>query len=125
MFGYDAGWHEPEYNRAQGRPWRWMSEKANLWVRPIGRSVTLRLTGESPKRYFGVTPHVRVTIGDHDVAVFDPASDFEQSIVLPSDALTAAHGRVTIESSTFFVPSSAGAADRRHLALRIYGVTVE
>jgi hypothetical protein len=102
-----------------------MSEKANVWVRPIGRSVTLRLSGESPRRYFSVTPHVRVTIGDREIATFDPASDFDQSIVLPADALTAARGRVTIESSEFFVPSSAGSPDQRHLALRIYGVSVE
>jgi hypothetical protein len=125
MFGYDAGWHEPEYNQAQGRAWRWMSEKANLWVRPIGRSVTLRLSGESPRRYFSVTPHVRVTIAGHEITAFDPASDFDQSIVLPAGALTAARGLVTIESSEFFVPSSAGSADQRRLALRIYGVTVE
>jgi hypothetical protein len=125
MFGYDAGWQEPEYNQTLGRAWRWMSEKANLWVRPIGRAVTLRLSGESPRRYFSVTPHVRVTIGDREIAAFDPASDFDQSIVLPGDALAAAGGRVTIESSEFFVPSAAGSPDQRHLALRIYGVGVE
>src|SRR5207247_2110692 len=46
MFGYDRGWHEPEFNRAQGRAWRWTSESSDLWVRPIGRPVTLRVAGE-------------------------------------------------------------------------------
>jgi hypothetical protein len=125
MFGYDAGWQEPEYNLAQGRAWRWMSEKAMLWVRPIGRPVTLHLVGESPRRYFDAAPHVRVTIGSREIAAFDPFSDFDQAIPLPADALAAGGGRVTLESSKFFVPSAAGAADRRHLALRIYRVQVE
>jgi hypothetical protein len=125
MFGYDAGWQEPEYNQAQGRAWRWMSEKALVWVRPIGRQITLRLAGESPRRYFDAAPHVHVTVGNREIAAFDPSSDFDQMIALPADALAAADGRVTIESSKFFVPSAGGAADRRHLALRIYRVSVE
>jgi hypothetical protein len=125
MFGYDAGWQEPEYNQTQGRAWRWMSEKAALWVRPIGRPVTLHLSGESPRRYFDAAPHVRVTIGNREILAFDPSTDFDQAIALPADALAAANGRVTMESSKFFVPAAAGAADQRHLALRIYRVTVE
>jgi hypothetical protein len=125
MVGYDAGWHEPEYNLAQGRAWRWMSEKAFLWVRPIGRPVTLHLAGESPRRYFDAAPRVRVTIGDREIAAFDPSTDFDQAMTLPADLLAAAHGRVTVESSKFFVPSAAGAADQRHLALRIYRVSVD
>jgi hypothetical protein len=125
MFGYDTGWQEPEFNQTQGRAWRWMSEKAVLWVRPIGRAVTLHLSGESPRRYFDAAPHVRVTIGGREIAAFDPSSDFDQPIALPADALAAANGGVTIESSRFFVPSAAGAPDQRHLALRIYRVSVE
>ena len=37
----------------------------------------------------------------------------------------AVNGRVTLESSKFFVPKAAGAADQRHLALRIYRVGVD
>ena len=125
MFGYDAGWQEPEYSQTQGRAWRWMSERAALWVRPIGRPVTLHLSGESPRRYFDLAPHVRVTIGDQEISAFDLSTDFDQAIALPPDALAAAKGRVTLESSKFFVPSVTGAADRRHLALRIYRVSVE
>jgi hypothetical protein len=32
---------------------------------------------------------------------------------------------VVVESSKFFVPGAAGAADQRHLALRIYRVGVD
>ena len=47
MLAYDTGWYEPEFNRLEGS-WRWMSEKATLWVRPTGQPLTLRINGESP-----------------------------------------------------------------------------
>ncbi len=31
--GFDTGWHEPEYNPATGRSWRWMSERGTMAVR--------------------------------------------------------------------------------------------
>jgi hypothetical protein len=125
MFGYDAGFYEPEFNAAEGRAWRWASEKAALWVRPVGREVTLRLVGEAPVRQLGAVPHVRVLIGDREVAAFDPEGGFDQSVTLPADLLERANGRVVLESSTFFVPAASGAADQRHLALRIYRAGVE
>jgi hypothetical protein len=123
MFAYDAGWHEPEFNRLEGRAWRWASERADVWVRPIGRAVTLHITGENPRRYFAAAPHVRVLAGARELAAFDPGSDFEQAIVIPAEALAPAEGRVTIETSNFFTNSRVG--DKRHLALRIYRVSVE
>lgn len=123
MFGYDAGWQEPEFNPDLGRSWRWMSEKSELWVRPVERDVTLRLNGESPLRYYDAAPHVRVLIGGQEVGAFDPSEDFEQVIALPAQRLASADGRVSIESSKYFVPGRGG--DQRHLALRIYRVTVE
>jgi hypothetical protein len=125
MFAYGPGWQEPEYSYEQGRSWRWTSEKSELWVRPIGRDVTLRLIGESPLRYFDAAPRVRVLIGDREVGAFDPGADFDQAITLPAPLLAAANGKVTVESSKFFVPASAGAADQRHLALRVYRVGVD
>jgi Protein O-mannosyl-transferase TMEM260-like len=125
MFGFDTGWQEPEFSQAQGRAWRWMSERANLWVRPTGGPVTLHLAGESPRRYFDAAPHVRVLVGDREVSAFDLSSDFDQAIALPADQLAAANGRVVIESSKFFVPAASGAADQRHLALRLFRVSVD
>lgn len=126
MLAFDTGWGEPEFNRTEGA-WRWTSEKAALWVRPVGRALTLRLIGESPLRYFDTAPHVRVLVGDREVAAFDPAADFDQAIALPADLLERANGRVVIESSRFFVPGASGAVsqDQRHLALRIYRAGVE
>ena len=126
MFAYDTGWQEPEFNRLERHSWRWMSEKSDLWVRPVGRPVTLHIAGESPLRYFGAPPHVRVMIGDREIGAFDPSSDFDQALTLPADLLEKANGRVTIESSKFFVPGGAGGGgDQRHLSLRIYGISVE
>jgi hypothetical protein len=126
MLGYDTGWLEPEFNPQTGRAWRWMSEKATLWVRPIGRDVTLRVSGESPLRYYDAAPHVRVLIGDQEVGQFDPTGDFEQAFTLPGAALDRANGAVVVESSKFFVPGGpGGGGDQRHLALRIYRVSVE
>jgi hypothetical protein len=123
MFAYDRGWHEPEFNLAEKRAWRWASESADLWIRPVGRPVTLRVAGENPLRYYDAPPRVRVLAGGREIAAFDPAGDFEQTVTVPPDVLDAARGRVTIETSRFFVPGGGG--DQRHLALRVYRVSVE
>ena len=81
--------------------------------------------GWTTLRYFDAAPRVRVLIGDREVAAFDPSSDFDQAITLPAELLAAANGRVTLKSSKFFVPRAGGAADQRHLALRVYRVGVD
>jgi hypothetical protein len=125
MIAVDEGWYEPEYNPRTARTWRWMSEKAVLWVRPIGRNVTLTVSGESPLKYFNPAPVVVISVGDHEVGRFSPSSDFTQSVVLPADALAAADGHVVMASDKFFVPAEqAGSQDQRHLALRIYSYAV-
>jgi len=67
-----------------------------------------------------------VLAGDREVGAFDPSSDFDQSFAIPPDVLERANGRVVLESSQFFVPGGpGGGGDRRHLALRIYNVSVD
>ena len=102
-----------------------MSERAVLWVRPVGRDVTLTLTGESPLRYFDSAPDVALTIAGQPLMRFSPAADFSQEIQLPAAQLEAAGGVVAIESNRWFSPADCdGSPDRRHLALRIYQVSV-
>jgi len=126
MLGLEEGWFEPEYNPRTARSWRWTAEKTVLWVRPIGRNVTLTLSGESPLKYYESAPAVAVAVGDREVLRFNPSSDFTQEIVLPADALAGADGRVVITSDKFFVPAqSEGSADQRHLALRMYSYSVK
>ena len=126
MIGAAEGWQEPEYDPRTGRAWRWATERATLWVRPVGRDVTLTLEGESPLRYFDTPPAVTVTLAGRQVARFNPSADFTQSIALPAEALASAGGRVVIGSDKWFVPEDrGGSADKRHLALRIYSYTVK
>ena len=64
QFGFDEGWYEPEYNPRTAQSWRWMSERAVVRVHHAGRPVVMRLTGESPLRYFDQAPRIRVSVGD-------------------------------------------------------------
>ena len=126
MLGFAEGWLEPEYSRMTSQAWRWMSEQARLWVRPIGRDVTLMISGESPLRYFDTAPDVRVSIGTVEVGTFTPSADFIETVRLPHALLASAGGQVTIRSSQHFVPADRGQGpDRRHLALRVYAATVQ
>jgi len=126
MMGFAEGWLEPEYNPTTSRSWRWMSERAVLWVRPTGRDVHLTLTGESPLRYFDAAPVVRVSIGRQEIARFSPSSDFSERVRLPAALLAAHDGRVVVEGDKWFVPAErGGSADKRHLALRMYQVRLD
>ncbi|MGH9310944.1 MAG: protein O-mannosyl-transferase family [Vicinamibacterales bacterium] len=125
VLAFGEGWGEPEYNPSTSRAWRWMSERATLWVRPVGRDVTLTFAGESPLRYFDRAPMVRIGAGDQEMGSFSPSADFEQSITLPAALLALTGGQVTVTSDLWFTPAARGAADERHLALRMYRVTVD
>lgn len=121
MAGAARGWYEPEYNPGTGRTWRWMSERATLWVRSIGRDVTLTISGESPLRYFPMPPELTVTVGGQKVGQLEPASDFTWNVTIPAGLLQSANEEVIIRSDMSFVP---GSGDQRSLALRVYTVSV-
>ena len=124
MLGLLEGWQEPEYDRTISRGWRWASERAVLWVRPVGREVTVTLRGESPLRYFDAPPTVRARIGNRELSSLSPEADFTWDIRIPAADLPT-DGRVTIESDKWFVPGDReGTADKRRLALRIYSYEV-
>jgi hypothetical protein len=125
MIAFESGWQEPEYNPASGAAWRWMSERSVLWVRPIGRAVTLRVSGESTRKYYDHPPRVRLLAGDREIAAFDADEDFDRAFTIPADALAAAGGRLTFVSSAFFVPGGGSGGDQRHLSVRIYSIAAE
>jgi hypothetical protein len=121
MVGALEGWQEPEYNLSTGRAWRWMSDQATLWARPVGRDLTLKLVAESPLRYFDAPPALRVTIGGQTIAELAPSADFTWEVKIPAGLLTAGNGTVTIHSDRSFV---GGGGDQRKLALRVYAFDI-
>lgn len=124
MFAVEGGWQEAEYKPETGLSWRWMSNRGELWVRPIGRDVRLRLTAESPLKYFDERPLLRLSLGGEEVARLSPGDDFTWEVTLPAAKLAASEGRVVIESSQSFVPGGASGGDQRNLAIRVYRLAV-
>ena len=121
--GFDDGWLEPEYNPQTGRSWRWMTERAVLAVRGATRDVTLRIAGESTRRYFPRASRLTVSVAGETVIVLEPSSDFVSDVQVPRALLVKASGRIVLTSDQMFVPGDReGTADRRHLAVRIYSV---
>ncbi len=126
QYGFDAGWYEPEYNPRTAQSWRWMSERAVVRVSPVDRAVVLRVTGESPLRYFDEAPRIRVSVGDRVLSEIAPTADFTAEVAIPADALAAANGQIVLTSDRAFVAGEKeGTADRRRLAIRVYSLTVE
>lgn len=99
-----------------------MSDAATVWIRPIGRDVTLTLSAESPLRYFDEAPEVLIKAGGQIVAQLTPDADFTHEVRLPAALLAARDGEVVIQSSKSFVP---GNGDQRTLALRVYALDVK
>jgi hypothetical protein len=125
VFGFDEGWHEAEYENATGLRWRWTSGRSVLRVVPA-QGVRVRLRGESPLRYQGVPPTVRVTAGGRVLAERQPDDDFAWTIDVPADAVRDGGGRVAIETAPVYLPGRAeGTADARELGLRLFDVSVD
>jgi hypothetical protein len=124
QLGFDQGWQEPEYSPATGRSWRWMSERGTLVVVNGDRDVTLRMSGESPLRYFSRPSRLSIEVGGETLAVLELAGDFTGEVRIPAALLAKSNGRVTLSADQMFIPGDrTGSADRRHLAVRIYSVT--
>jgi len=67
-----------------------------------------------------------VTAAGAAVAQFSPSTDFTERLTIPARALAASGGIVTIDTDLWFTPAERGESpDKRHLALRVYSVTVE
>jgi hypothetical protein len=125
LMAFGEGWYEDEYSPETGQRWRWTSPSAQLRL-VSSRSVVLRIRGESPVKYVGVPPTVRVAAGPTTLATFRPDDDFTQRVVIPIDALRAANGIVTITSDRTYRPGAAeGTSDTRQLGLRIFECNVD
>ena len=116
-----AGWNEVEYSDQMQRRWQWTTARAETFVNGAGQDLTLRLTGESPLRYFDRAPRVTIRAGSQVLGTSEPASDFDVTVKVPAAALAASDGMLAIETDQSFVPHErSGSPDRRTLGLRIF-----
>jgi hypothetical protein len=125
MLAFGPGWHEDEYNPTTGLRWRWSSDRSDLFV-VAGSDTTLVLRGESPLKYFGEPPIVRVTTGAITLGEFRPDADFEWRIPIPRGTMPRGGGNVTVSLDRAYLPGPAeGTSDTRRLGLRIFGASLE
>jgi hypothetical protein len=125
IYGFGEGWHEEEYESATGLRWRWSSDRSVIRVAPPS-AVTLTLRGESPLKYVGQAPTVRVTAGGRTVAQLSPADDFSWTVSVPRETVGAAQGAIAIETDRVYLPGPAeGTTDARRLGLRLFDVRVD
>ncbi len=124
MWAYDTGWQEAEYSPALG-VWRWTTERATLRIVGGPRAVQVRMSIESPLRYFDEAPLVRAVAGERQLAATTLSASREWSFDVPADALAASGGTIAIETNRTFVPAErSGVADQRRLGLRVFSVQV-
>jgi hypothetical protein len=124
MFAFVDGWSELEANPETGRVWRWTGAKSIIEARGVDRDQTLRISGESPLRYFDRAPELTVRAGPRVLGRFSPSTDFDLRVTLPADAVSAASGLVSLETNRTFKPSDQGSPDPRTLGLRLYSVDI-
>lgn len=120
-----AGWNEIEYSRELQRRWRWTTGRAETFINSGGKDVTLRISGESPLKYFDTVPRVVIRAGSRVLTTAQPADDFEITATVTAADLAASGGIVTIETDKTFVPHErSGSPDRRTLGLRVFELIV-
>jgi hypothetical protein len=123
--GFGEGWHEEEYEPSTGLRWRWSSERAVIRVAPVS-AVTLTLRGESPLKYVGQAPTVRVRAAGRTVAQLSPDDDFSWTVSVPRETVEAAQGAIAIETDRVYLPGPAeGTTDARRLGLRLFDIHVD
>jgi hypothetical protein len=121
MFGFGEGWLEQDYDRTTGLRGRWLSERGQLQVRGIGRPLTLRIDGESPRKYYARSSRLLVRVGDRVVLDERLSADFSLTATIPAEAGNRQQV-ITFETDQVFVPAerTRRSADRRRLGLRIF-----
>ncbi len=130
VLGLGEGWHEPEYDPATGRRWRWLSERGELRFHvPLKRishdmavapDVSLHIEGESPLAYFPGGSTLTIRSGTRVIAKKVLNDAFTIDIPVGDDYLSMA-----LETDQVFSPADRswrGSADRRHLGLRIFKI---
>jgi hypothetical protein len=125
LMAFSDGWFEDEYSPETGQRWRWTGARAQLRL-ASSRTVVLHVRGESPLKYVGSAPTVRIAAGSRVLGTFHPSSDFSWRVTVPADALIESNGVVTIETDRTYLPGAAeGTNDARTLGLRIFDCRAE
>jgi hypothetical protein len=126
VYGFGDGWHELEYNPRTGRLWRWASERAALRVMSPPRALTLRVVGTFETS--ASTAHVVVRVGDRVLSEHDVPREFSLEVAIPPDVVTDdGETSITLETEQWYVPAETNwrpTQDRRHLALRVYELSL-
>jgi hypothetical protein len=124
IYGFGEGWNEAEYDNVTGLLWRWTSGRSMLLVSPP-QAVVIHVRGESPLKYLGEVPTVRIKAGDRVVGELRPESDFEWTVKVPDDAVRSGGGAIALETDRVYLPGQAeGTADARQLGLRLFEIDV-
>ena len=120
VLGFGTGWHEREFNPATGQLWRWLSDRGEIIYMTNGRPATLRISGETPLRYYSKGSRLVVRDGQQVLAEMTVAEDFTFDVsVRPTDG----PATLVVETDQIHVPAEQGwrrSLDRRRLGLRIY-----
>jgi hypothetical protein len=125
VWGYGAGWFEPEFDPLLHVMWRWAGERSVLDIPPNGQAVIVTLAGESPVAQLGRASRLTIRAGDQTIDTFTVRGAFTRQVVVPEAAVRAADGHITLDSDTAFVPNEqSGNGDQRRLAVRIFSITV-
>jgi hypothetical protein len=72
LMAFADGWYEDEYSPETGQRWRWTGAGAQLRL-VSSRTVVLQIRGESPVKYVGVAPTVRIAAGGRTLGHVSPA----------------------------------------------------
>jgi hypothetical protein len=120
LLGFGPGWHEPEYDPATGRRWRWMSDHGELGLRRQTQDGVLHVEGESPRRYFSRPSRLVIRSGANVLLDRTLWDDFSLDVPLPGvnpDEI------ITFDTDQVYVPAERRwphSPDRRRLGLRIF-----
>jgi hypothetical protein len=120
VIGFGGGWHEREFNPQTGRQWRWLGERGELQYLTNGHPVKLRISGESPRKYYATPSRLVVRTADRALLDMTVADDFTVDVDVPEADQVAG---LIVETNQTHVPAERswrGSADHRRLGLRIY-----
>ncbi len=120
VIGFGSGWYEREFNPQTGRQWRWLGDRGELQYLTNGHPVQLRISGESPRKYYPTASRLVVRTADRSLLDTTVADDFTVDVDVPQADQVAT---LIVETNQTHVPAERswrGNADRRRLGLRIY-----